>query len=362
MWASSRTSHLARRRADPKIVQEGIEVIDRNAKLQTQLVSDLLDMSRVISGKMRLDVQQVQLAALIEAVLESVRPAAEGKGVRIESILDPIVDPVHGDPSRLQQIIWNLLSNAVKFTPRGGKVQVVLRRVESSIEISVSDTGKGIRKEFLPHLFERFSQQDSSAARDHGGLGIGLALVKQMVELHGGKVSAFSAGENQGATFIVSIPLAIAHAPKNGSKQRSHPRFPVDELTAEDIPDLSGLSILLVDDEPDARNLLRRILEDVGAQVTVAVSADEALLILNSTKPDLLISDIGMPGKDGYQFIKQVREAGHTMPATALTAFAGSSDRTKALLAGFQSHAGKPVEPIELLVTIASLTGRARST
>lgn len=345
--------------SDQKMVSEGIEVIDRNAKLQAQLVSDLLDMSRVISGKMRLDVQEIQLPVLIEAALDSVRPAAEGKGVRIESILDPIGDPVHGDPSRLQQIIWNLLSNAVKFTPKGGKVQVVLRRVDSNIEISVSDTGKGIRKEFLPYLFERFSQQDSSAAREHGGLGIGLALVKQMAEMHGGKVHAYSAGENQGATFIVSMPLAITHAPRDGSKARSHPKTHAEEDHPTDLPDLSGLCILAVDDEPDARGLLKRILEDAGAKVSVAGSADEALAILQSSSLDLLISDIGMPGKDGYQFIKQVREAGHTLPATALTAFARSSDRTRALMAGFQAHVGKPVEPLELLVTVASLVGRA---
>ncbi|MBC8065245.1 MAG: PAS domain S-box protein, partial [Chlorobia bacterium] len=353
-------THLIRKYdSDPKMVREGIDVIERNANLQTQLVADLLDMSRVISGKMRLDVQQVQLPVLIEAALDSVRPGAETKGVKIESILDPIVDPVHGDPSRLQQIVWNLLSNAVKFTPRGGKVQVVLSRVNSHIEIAVSDTGKGIRSEFLPHLFERFSQQDSSAAREHGGLGIGLALVKQMVELHGGQVNAYSAGEDKGATFIVAIPLAVVQQPQEDAEKRSHPKTNPVGIASSELPSLKGLTILAVDDEADARNLLKRLLEDVGAKVILASSADEALTFLNKNQADILISDIGMPGKDGYTFIKQVREGGNAIPATALTAFARSSDRTKALMAGFQSHVGKPVDPVELLVTVAALVGRA---
>lgn len=340
---------------DESMVREGIEVVERNARTQTQLVADLLDMSRIISGKMRLDVQQVQLPELVEAAIESVLPSADAKGVRVEVILDPVGDIVHGDPNRIQQIVWNLLSNAVKFTPRDGKIQVVLHRINSHVEISVSDTGKGIRADFLPYLFERFSQQDSSAAREHGGLGIGLALVKQLTELHGGKVRAHSPGENKGSTFVIEIPLAAVRPFEEEAGPRLHPTSNYEGPGGGDLPSLEGLKILIVDDEPDGRAILRRILEEVGANVTTAGSADEGYSVLVATHPDILVSDIGMPGQDGYEFIRRVRKAGYTMPAMALTAFARSSDRTRALLAGFQTHIGKPVEPVELLVTVASL-------
>jgi len=352
-------AHLLRRDAsDQKLVQEGVLVIERNAKLQAQLISDLLDMSRVISGKMRLEVQSVWLPALIERTLEVIVQTAESKGVEIKTRLDPIPEPINCDPTRLQQIVWNLLSNAVKFTPAGGTVTVSLAKVGTNVEITVEDSGKGIRREFLPHIFERFSQQDSSTTRQHGGLGIGLALVRQLTELHGGTVRAFSAGEDMGSTFTVTLPLPADSA-------HFHRAIDADAVEAHDsgqqaseLPDLQGLRVLLVDDEQDALNLLWRVLEDVGATALVATSAAEGLAVLENERVDVLVSDLGMPGTDGFQFIREVREKGIQVPAAALTAFVRTSDRTKALLAGYQVHIGKPVDPTEFLANIATLARR----
>jgi CheY-like chemotaxis protein/two-component sensor histidine kinase len=324
--------------------------------VQTQLIADLLDISRITSGKLRLDVQRVELPAVIDAALEAVRPAAEAKGVRLQTVVEPVHVPVHGDPNRLQQIIWNLVSNAVKFTPKGGRVQIVLARVNSHVEIRVSDTGEGIAPEFLPHLFERFTQANSSPGREHTGLGLGLALVKQLVEMHGGKVRAASSGVGLGATFIVDLPLAIMH-----ETERAPGVHPQTYSAPPEIDDerLHGLRLLVVDDEADALEMAQRVLEDYGAEVVTVSSADEGLALLDEQRFDVLISDIGMPRKDGYQFIVDVRRRGLRLPAAALTAFARSEDRTRALLSGYQAHVTKPVEPAELLATIVSLTGRS---
>jgi signal transduction histidine kinase/PAS domain-containing protein len=337
-------------------IQRGIEVIERNARVQTQLISDLLDVSRIVTGKMRLDVQRVELPSVMSAAGDAVRPAADAKDVRLQTVIEPIMDPVHGDPARLQQIIWNLVSNAVKFTPKHGRVQVVLARVNSHVEIRVSDTGEGIASEFLPHLFERFTQADASPSREHTGLGLGLALVKQLVELHGGKVRAASDGIGKGSTFAVELPLAIVHAVEDPA--RAHPR------AAAPPPDigewrLQGLRLLIVDDEPDALEMAQNVLEDYGAEVVTAASADAGLELLGEQHFDVLLSDIGMPRKDGYDFIRDVRRGGHRLPAAALTAFARSEDRTRALLYGYQAHVTKPVEPAELLATVVSLSGRS---
>jgi len=351
-------SHLLRKGIkDPEKALRGVEVIERNARIQTQLISDLLDISRIVTGKMRLDVQRVELPTVIEAALESVRPAAEARGVRLQTAIDPIREPVYGDPARLQQVIWNLVSNGVKFTPKGGRVQVVLARVNSHVEIRVSDTGQGIAPEFLPYLFERFRQADASSAREHGGLGLGLALVKQLVEMHGGRVRAASDGANQGSTFVVELPLAIVHVMEEPEKE--HPRA-IKATTEVTNADLSGLRILTVDDEADALEMVRRVLEEYGASVRVAASVNDALEALEQERFDALLSDIGMPKRDGYELITEARRRGFALPAAALTAFARSEDRTRALMSGYDAHVTKPVEASELLATVLSLTSRGR--
>jgi signal transduction histidine kinase/ActR/RegA family two-component response regulator len=357
-------AHLLNRdNASEQDFRKGLEVIERNARAQTRLIEDLLDMSRITSGKMRLNVQPVLPSTFIEAAVETVRPAAEAKGVRLECVLDPRAGPMNGDPDRLQQVMWNLLSNAIKFTPRGGKVQVVAQRVESHIEATVSDSGAGIAPEVLPHLFERFRQADASTTRQFGGLGLGLAIVKNLVEMHGGTVVATSDGLGRGATFRVCLPLAAvgwaapAHSPHQAKPtNRTAP-------TSSDV-DLTGLKILVVDDQPDARELVSRVLRDHNAEVTSAGSAEEGLTLLQRSRPDVLISDIGMPSVDGYEFLRRVRALGRgtggSIPAIALTAFARSEDRTRALREGFQVHVAKPVEPEELVVSVASLVRRQR--
>ncbi len=346
---------------DKESVEEGLDVIERNARVQTQLIEDLLDMSRIVSGKIRLDVQRVDLQDVVKAAVASVRHSAEAKEIRLQVVLDPLAGPVRGDPNRLQQCFWNLLSNAIKFTPKGGKVQVGLERVNSHLEVCVTDTGQGIRPEFLPHVFERFRQADGSTTRKHGGLGLGLSIVKHLVELHGGAVRAKSAGEGQGSTFCVELPLMVVHPPEP-EVPREHPRAPA-AASAErfDHPSLDGLTVLVVDDEADARTLIKRVLEECGARVLLAASAAEGFEILRRERPSMIVSDIGMPGEDGYDFIRRVRklpaaEGGRT-PAAALTAFARAEDRTRALRAGYQTHVAKPVEPTELSAVVASLAG-----
>ena len=304
--------------------REGLLAIHRNAKTQTQLIDDLLDMSRIIAGKVRLDVQAVDLASIVNAAVESVSPAAEAKQIRLRKILDPHAGPVSGDPTRLQQILWNLLTNAIKFTPKDGRVDILLERVGSHVEITVADSGMGIQPEFLPVVFERFRQADASTTRIHGGLGLGLSIVKNLVELHGGTVSVASAGQGQGATFVVKLPMAPVH----DAALREHP-------TAAKSPDvkhgelgLAGVKVLVVDDEPDARSLIQHVLTQCQAEVTTAQNSDEAIGLLRTHKPDVIVSDIGMPVKDGYQFIREVRALsaadGGKTPAIALTAYARS--------------------------------------
>jgi signal transduction histidine kinase/ActR/RegA family two-component response regulator len=340
--------------------QRGLDAIERNARVQAQLIEDLLDMSRITSGKVRLEIQPVEPIPILEAAIETVRPAAEAKRIRIEKLFDSTAGPVYGDPSRLQQVIWNLLSNAIKFTPKEGKVQIVLARVNSHIEISVADTGIGIKPEFLPFVFDRFRQADASTTRTFGGLGLGLAIVKHLVELHGGTVQVKSAGEGQGTTFAVHLPLTVVH--RNGeSGLRVHPKTP---QTAADFKhsDLSGIKVLVVDDEADARELVKHVLAECDAEVFTAESADDALAIIERERPHVLVSDIGMPIVDGYELLKRVRALGPALggnlPAVALTAFARSEDRTRALRAGFLVHVSKPVEPAELVATVASVSGR----
>ena len=338
---------------------QGLEVIERNVRVQAQIIDDLLDMSRIISGKVRLDVQRIAVSPVIEAAIGTVRPAADAKEIRIHAVLDSEAGAVMGDPNRLQQVVWNLLSNAIKFTPKGGRVQVVLRREESHVMIAVSDTGQGIAPEFMPYVFERFRQGDASTTRTHGGLGLGLAIVKQLVELHGGTVSAESPGAGQGATFTVALPIAIVHAGE-GPDRRAASKPAI--IFNPQQPVLKGVKVLVVDDELDGLALVRRILEESQATVFTATSTDEGLQAFEEHKPDVVLSDIGMPGQDGYQFIRQIRERGvargGNVPAAAVTAFARSEDRRRAMLAGYQTHVSKPVEPAELVAVVASLAGR----
>ncbi len=343
----------------PEDLKEGLETIGRNARAQTRLIDDLLDMNRIVSGKVRLDVQTTDLAPVIDAAADAVRPSAEAKGIRLRKILDPLAGPVTGDPMRLQQIVWNLLSNAVKFTPKGGKVDVILERVNSHVEITVSDSGEGIAPDFLPHAFERFRQSDSSLTRRHGGLGLGLAIVKQLTELHGGVATVKSEGIGQGATFVVRLPLSAIRA---RDALHEHPAAERHSTRRLHNVTLSGVKVLVVDDEADARELVKRVLTGCGASVEVAGSAGEAISHLASLRPDVIVSDIGMPETDGYQFIREVRKRpasdGGKTPAVALTAFARSEDRTRAMMAGYQVHISKPIEPRELIATVASLAGR----
>lgn len=347
---------------DEGTVSNGLDTIERNAKSQSQLIEDLLDFSRIISGNVRLDVEQVEPVAVAEAAVNVVRPAADAKNISLEAILDPKAGPVSGDAERLQQILWNLLSNAVKFTPKGGRVQIRLARVDSSVEITISDTGQGISPEFLPYVFERFRQADNTITRRHTGLGLGLAITKHLIELHGGTIRAVSPGEEQGASFIIKLPVMIVHdvIPPVTSPPSQPAIKP--ESDPPKLARLEGVRVLVVDDELDTRNLLEMILGESGAVIEVAVSAAQALEVLRLRKQDLLISDIEMPNEDGYSLIRRVRSLedaqNGSIPAIALTAHARASDRMRALSAGFQLHMTKPVEPAELVVAIANLTGR----
>jgi PAS domain S-box-containing protein len=355
---------LRTQKADEATINRALETIERNARSQAQLINDLLDISRIITGKIRLNVQMVDLLPVIEATIDTVRPAADAKNIRLQSVLDPAAGPVLGDSERLQQIVWNLLSNAIKFTPKHGRVQVCLQRINSHVEIIVTDTGQGISAEFLPYVFDRFRQADSSITRSFGGLGLGLAIVRQLVELHGGTAHAESPGEGQGAAFTVKLPL-MAIGPKAIEPERVHPAVG-GSVPFDCSPRLDGLRILIVDDEADIRALLIYMLEICGAAVMAAASADEAIsaLTASATPMDILISDIGMPDQDGYALLRRVRalkpENGGKIPAIALTAYARIQDRRAALLAGFQSHVAKPVEPAELIAVIANLAGRIR--
>jgi CheY-like chemotaxis protein/nitrogen-specific signal transduction histidine kinase len=337
--------------ANPELRAKGLEVIERNARAQAQLISDLLDMSRVISGKLHVEFAPLDLHLIVESAVESLRPVADARKVRVTTVLHPIARPVHGDAERLRQVVWNLLSNAIKFTDAGGSADVMVSEGPKGAVIAVRDTGRGIKPEFVPHIFERFRQQDASSAREHGGLGLGLALVKELVTIHRGEVHVDSPGEGQGATFTVTLPFARPTG-------RTLREAPLEAGLSGDLPRLTGVKVLVVDDDEDARGLLRRMLENVDAEVLTASSVEQALAIAQREHPHVLLSDIGMPGSDGYQLIRELRRRGSTIPAVALTAFARSEDRTRALLAGFQTHVPKPIEPSELLATVASLVGK----
>jgi PAS domain S-box-containing protein len=346
---------------DAASTTRALETIERNARAQNQLIDDLLDTSRIITGKLRLDVRSVDLADVITAATDSVRPAAEAKEIRLQTLLDPQAGPVSGDPNRLQQVVWNLVSNAIKFTPKKGRVQVRLERVNSHIEITVADTGMGIAPEFLPHVFDRFRQADQATTRTHGGLGLGLAIVRQLVELHGGTVSAHSDGIGQGATFTIYLPLLPVRQESASDLPRVHPAARSETALACP-PELEGLRVLIVDDEADTRDLLLAVLTSCGAEVTPTASTAEALERIGREQFDVLVTDIGMPGEDGYSLIEKVRmlpaERGGTLPAAALTAYARMEDRVRALRSGFQIHVPKPVDPTELITVVANLAGR----
>ena len=337
--------------------RRAIEVIDRNARAQVQLIDDLLDLSRIMAGKIRLDVQQVSMPDIVQKAIDSAMPAAQAKDIRVRSLLDPSNTVVSADSGRLQQVVWNLLSNAIKFTPKGGQVQVLLQRVNSHIELSVTDTGIGIPPSFLPLVFDRFSQRDSSTTRTHGGLGLGLAICKQLIELHGGTIRVASAGEGHGSTFFVELPVSLMQS----DDSREHPGVESEPVDSPALPRLDGVHVFAIDDEPDAREVLTRVLEGQGAVVTVFTSAPDALAALQSTRPSVIVSDVGMPGMDGYQMIRSLRadEARDSrIPALALTAFARSEDRKRSLQAGFQAHLAKPFDVAELVLLVAALVDK----
>ncbi len=344
----------------PEAQKRAIEVIERNARAQVQLIDDLLDMSRIMTGKIRLDLQQISFASVVEAAVESAMPSAEAKDLRLKAMLGAGRDIISGDGARLQQVVWNLLTNAIKFTPKGGQIHVLLQRVNSHLELSVSDTGIGIPPAFLPHIFERFSQGDGSTTRAYGGLGLGLSICKQLVELHGGKIRASSQGEGKGATFFVQLPLSIVQL-DDESAPRVHPTTETQPSENLSLPRLEAVHAFIVDDEPEARDLLRTVLEDQGATVTSFDSAQSVLAALKLSKPTILICDIGMPMMDGYQLIRAFRAEeprGGRLPALALTAFARAEDRKRSLLAGYQAHLAKPFDVGELILVIADLVGR----
>ena len=353
---------LRRGSRDQNDLQRGLQTIERNARSQAQLIEDLLDMSRITSGKVLLDMQTVAPAGFIDAAVETVRPAADAKNIRIEKHYTTDTGMVAGDPARLQQVVWNLLSNAIKFTPRDGQVDIDLSRNDTSVLITVRDNGAGIKPEFITHVFERFRQADASMTRRHGGLGLGLAIVKQLIEQHGGTVRAESDGEGQGASFTIELPLAKQQAPAPRSA-RAAMILPTPSTPEMTVLDLSGVDALVVDDDRDARELIKRILNDCGATVRIAASARDAIDLFTEAPPQLLISDLGMPEVDGFELLDWVRRLpraqGSQVPAIALTAFARSEDRLRALESGFSAHISKPVEPSELIATVASVVGPA---
>jgi PAS domain S-box-containing protein len=352
---------------DTRMTSRAVQTIERNARAQTQLIDDLLDVSRIITGKLRLNVRPIDLAPIIESAADSARPAAEAKELSVRVLLDPSASPVLGDPDRLQQIVWNLLSNAIKFTPKGGRVEASLRRVENNAEISVKDTGQGISAEFLPYVFDRFRQADGRITRVHGGLGLGLAIVRHLVELHGGAIHVESAGENQGATFRLRLPLLVARDEEERGATRP------DAINAaaasrgvlEGCASLAGLRVLVVDDDRDTRELLSTLLQQCGARVTLAPAAPQALEALRQAAPDVLLFDIGLPNEDGYELIRRVRAlpaaGGGQTPAAALTAYAAAEDRERAIASGYQAHIPKPIDAAELTAVIARLAGRIKT-
>jgi signal transduction histidine kinase/CheY-like chemotaxis protein len=346
-------------RLDAAQSERALETIVRSARSQNQLIDDLLDVSRIVTGRMRLDVAPLNLGSVIKAAVETVRPAAEAKGIHLSALIAPEAETVSGDAERLQQVVWNLLSNAVKFAPNGGRVEVRLERADSHVEIVVADNGQGISPEFLPYVFERFRQEDGGTSRQQGGLGLGLAIVRQIVELHGGTVRVASEELGKGATFTVALPMAPGRAV---SPAESRGKAADGRLAPENPTSLAGLHVLFVDDDADARWLITMMLAKGGAEVRTAVSATEALAACDEWRPDVLISDIGMPGEDGYTLIKKLRaresERGGHIPAIALTAYGRGEDCRHALSVGYEYHIPKPVEPEDLMVAVASLANR----
>jgi len=350
-------------------IRTGLEVIERNARAQVQLIEDLLDMSKITSGKISLDMQPVNAVSFINAAMETIRPAANIKGIFFETQLNPNAGLVSGDQDRLQQVMWNLLSNAVKFTPDDGKVQVMLERIDSHILIKVIDTGIGIPPGFLPHVFDRFRQADASTTRRYGGLGLGLSIVKHLVELHGGTVEVMSHGDGSGTTFSVRLPLlATMHTDPDEfhnepqDEARNHAKLPKTVFADPTPLDLSGVKVLVIDDEPDARDLIARILANSGAEVLVASTADEVLQLVEQQNPQVFVSDIGMPDVDGFELFRRIRvlgpNRGGDVPAIALTAFARSEDRMHVMQAGFTGYLSKPVDSSELVASVANVAGR----
>jgi len=342
---------------DEEAAKRAVETIVRNAEAQKLLIDELLDISRIIIGKLRLDVGPVQLAPMLESIVDGMRPAADARNIQLRTALDQSVDPIFGDPDRLQQVFWNLLSNAIKFTSQGGKVLVRLERADSNLEITISDTGQGIARELLPYVFDRFRQSDSSSSRTHGGLGLGLAIVRQLVELHGGTVSAESSGEGEGSTFKVRLPVrSVRQEPDD--RANSVVKIP-DEVSTKPVPSLDGMNVLVVDDDWDSRELVTVVLKASGAEVVSVTSAIEALRELALRRFDVLLSDVGMAEMDGYALISQIRqlpaERGGKIPAAALTAYAGIENQRRALSAGYQVHIPKPIGPSELITAVARL-------
>jgi signal transduction histidine kinase/ActR/RegA family two-component response regulator len=354
------TDLLLRNRHDEAFMTRGLDVIARNTRLQTQLISDLLDISRIVSGKLRLEIQSVDLASVIDAAIETVQHTADEKAITIAREVERTMGPVSGDPGRLQQVMWNLLSNALKFTANGGRVEITLRSAGESAEIVVRDNGVGIRKEFLPYVFDRFQQADASRARRFGGLGLGLSIVKNLIEFHGGTVSAASDGENSGATFTIRLPLAPAARPIEARLASAGSLATLAEGVS-----LDTIRVLVVEDDVDSAAFVKSLLNMHGAAVDTASSAKQALTMIDANHPDILISDIGLPEMDGYELIEEVRRrdaaAGGRILAIALTAFARSEDRTRALLAGYQAHVAKPVDAAELLATVATFAEVVRA-
>jgi signal transduction histidine kinase/ActR/RegA family two-component response regulator len=354
-------------KVDAPTTERALEAVERNARAQAQLISDLLDVSRIITGKLRLELRPVDLPRILEAALDSVRPAAEAKEIHLHIVPGQVAGPFVGDPDRLQQVFWNLLSNAIKFTPQGGSVEVRLRHTPDGsppmAELAVIDTGMGIRPDFLPYVFDRFRQAESTTTRHHGGLGLGLSIVRHLVELHGGTVAVESEGEGKGTTFTVRLPVRLGAESARVERRAGGPDTGTNLVNDHEL--LAGLRVLVLDDEADARELLATALEQHGARVTAVSSVPEVLEALDRETFHVLLSDIGLPGEDGYSMIRKVRargtDRGGNLPAAALTAYARTEDRVRALSSGFQMHLSKPIDPAELVATIAALAGRQGS-
>jgi signal transduction histidine kinase len=349
------TQLLASGQLTEQTARRAVEIIERNTRLQAQLIDDLLDISRIITGKLRLDLKPVTVRSILDASLDTALPAAAAKSIALVRESGSSQDAIFGDPARMQQVIWNLLSNAIKFTPQGGTVTLSETREGGMVVLTVTDTGIGIEPQFLPHVFDRFRQQDPASTRKHGGLGLGLSIVRHIVELHGGTIEAHSEGVQRGSTFRVKVPLSPM------ASEDPTPNGPQPRGSLADLPLLDGIRVLVVDNEPDARGLVSAILESRGAEVTAVESAAEALEEIRKHRPDVLLSDIAMPGEDGYALIRKVRLAASAplLPAAAVTAFATAGDRAEALDAGYQAHLAKPIEPSELTAVVAALARRA---